>query len=79
MFRHTGHVKSMRAFDRLPPAVRQVLRDAVHNNITTKSLARLAKALKAGAVTETETIEWIRKQDAERVRRDEQRKAMGTE
>jgi hypothetical protein len=68
----TGHVKSMSAFDKLPPAVRQALRDAVHS-VTTKAMITLTKALKAGAVTEAEIVEQIRKQDAERIRQDQSR------
>jgi len=75
----TSHAKSMCAFDRLPPAVRQVLRDAARNDMTTKAMVTLAKALNAGAVTEAEIVKRIQMQDAERVRRDEQRKAMEAE
>jgi hypothetical protein len=73
----TSHVKSMSAFDKLPAACRQALRECIHNNITTKTLVMWAKALKAGAVTEAEIVKRIQTQDAERVRRrDEERREM---
>jgi hypothetical protein len=70
----SGHQKSMSAFDRLPPAVRKALREATHKI----AAPPLAKALKKHEAGESEIIERIRTQDAERVRRDEERKITET-
>jgi hypothetical protein len=68
--RYPTRAERMRAFDRLPAAARQALRDAA-NNIDAPPLAR---ALRKHEVDEAEIIERIRKQDVERARRDEERR-----